>query len=1002
MVSIFRSIKNLYGKDGRRSKLLVTGVLLVIIAFLFIPNHLALAGNDIGQLVEPSWWMQLLAGILLQIASLFLKISLFFLTFIIELASYNGYLDAPAVTIGWVMVRDITNMFFVVMLLLIAFGTILGIEQYEWKKLIVKFVLAAVLVNFSRLICGVFIDLSQVVMSTFVNGIVATAGGNVIAMFNLDKITSIARDANPEHLDAGLFTATIASVVFAGMVMMTLGVFITMLAARVIRLWILIVLSPLAFVLDVIPLTQKFAGQWWTEIGDDLVTGPVLLFFIWLSFVSLGSGDINTHLAANADIPESSKIREGTVLASGADSIGVQEGQSAGIGAAMTWTRMANFAIAVGMLFAGARVASTIGGSSGSALTKVGEFGKKVATIATGYAAGRWLYESGKSGAKTVGKAAGWGLYHGSGAASAVNRTKNWGIRQWEGFQAWRHATGGKTMQEEEYIDEKTGEKKYQAKRYTKADEAAGLGKAGDIVYKDVKLGAIQKFFQKRILKDIASEKKLEKTKKFAETRKESLTKDIKGVPTSFFMKPYEQIDALDRFEKGKLEEKEARSAAKTKEFGGLGKLVESQTARKQFVGTKLMPPKKDEEGKEATTAEEVAAHSVRADRISKLQENVELKLRTKILSAKGGVEAKKLGEAQAAAETSHELAQGVEESARSKALQHELEESEHELQQIEESPEMMELFAKLKEAAAGADDKTASEESRKKADETAKGLMKDINKLRVTMINNMAKEGKLLAWQAMRAQAEREHQALFFRGFRQKMIDDAGQRHIWDAQGIPTPNNAQREIIESLTKNFHDMNYEQGVAAFESHMANIADKRAAGTPLDFQDRAVSMVLHKILFNGSWIDDGIIPVDEQEKRQEHARKLALSYDFSGNQVTGNEAAEELKGQIQKLSRPLQSVPLTQNQASSFARVFKAGLGDSAKTQLEDFLRTGSEETRQNLLRTMKANLAEMAKLGDTVLLDVFKKMSISQGDVAGVLKHIVHPDSRQAILGMLS
>ena len=142
-------------------------------------------GGNVGTGIVGDWLADGVAWIALQMATLFLKLSIFVLKFIIEIGGYNGYINAPAVEVGWVMVRDLANMFFVVALLLIAFGTILGLEQYEWKKLMVKLFFAAILVNFSRVICGIMIDAAQVVMMTFINGVVATAGGNLINAFNL-------------------------------------------------------------------------------------------------------------------------------------------------------------------------------------------------------------------------------------------------------------------------------------------------------------------------------------------------------------------------------------------------------------------------------------------------------------------------------------------------------------------------------------------------------------------------------------------------------------------------------------------------------------------------------------------------------------------------------------------------------------------------------------------------------------------------------------------------
>lgn len=349
-----------------------------------------------------------LSGIFLGISRLLLKLALFFLEYVIIVAGYNGYLDSTAVNVGWIAVLNITNMLFVVILLIIAFATILGRTEYEWKKLLPKFFFAAILVNFSRTICGFLIDMSQVMMSAFVNAIAATIGGNVINGFQLDKIEKFNSTVKPGDLLApGIFTASVAAVFFSAMVASVFGAYIFILVGRMIRLWILIVLSPLAFVLSVIPKTASFASQWWSELGDNLVTGPVLLFFIWLSLVTVGSGQINAHILARSNVPDANKATmDGTLYGQGFinneknTGVGATSEQSAGLTDILGWNNMANFIIAIGMLFAGAKVASKIGGSSGNLMMGAIGFGKKVATIATGVAAGEWV-------AGQVGKMAG-------------------------------------------------------------------------------------------------------------------------------------------------------------------------------------------------------------------------------------------------------------------------------------------------------------------------------------------------------------------------------------------------------------------------------------------------------------------------------------------------------------------------------------------------------------------------------------------------------------------
>lgn len=346
----------------------------------------------------------------LMIATLFLKLTIFVLTFIIQIAAYNGYLDSTAVNYGWVMVRDITNMGFVVILLLIAFGTILGLEQYEWKKMMVKFVLAAILVNFSRVICGVMIDVAQVIMVTFINGVAATAGGNLIQMFNMDqimKLTSDSKSINPSEI----LMASVAGVFFAGLMLGVMCVFLIMLAARMLTLWVLIVLSPLAFVLSVIPQTQKYASEWWQNFGNNVISGPVIAFFLWLSFVTVGGGTINSEIESHSQIPkesrvsapsEADKVNNKTTDTTGKD----QGGSAAGISSAMSWDKMANFVIAIGMLLVGAKTAQQLGVTGGSMMSKATDFAKKAAMVATGVAAGKWAYDK-MGGAKGIAKTVG-------------------------------------------------------------------------------------------------------------------------------------------------------------------------------------------------------------------------------------------------------------------------------------------------------------------------------------------------------------------------------------------------------------------------------------------------------------------------------------------------------------------------------------------------------------------------------------------------------------------
>jgi len=86
-------------------------------------------------------------------------------------AGYSSFINEPVVTYGWTIVRDLCNMFFILILLVIAFAAILRIESYQWKKTLPKLIIMAVLINFSKTLCGLAIDFAQVIMLTFLNGV---------------------------------------------------------------------------------------------------------------------------------------------------------------------------------------------------------------------------------------------------------------------------------------------------------------------------------------------------------------------------------------------------------------------------------------------------------------------------------------------------------------------------------------------------------------------------------------------------------------------------------------------------------------------------------------------------------------------------------------------------------------------------------------------------------------------------------------------------------------
>lgn len=807
-----------YLHPHKRLFLALAFVVVGIIIFAHPPVALAQAtpsGTDASPVhiaFVPDFVLNLFSTILLLIARLFLSVTMFILSFIIEIGAYNGYLSSQAVSIGWVTVRDITNMGFVIILLIIAFGTILGLEQYEWKKLLVKFVLAAVLVNFSRIICGVIIDIAQVVMTTFVNGIAATAGGNVINAFNLNQIQSFSPDLGTEagnaaaKLDAsGVFIASVAAITFSAMVMATLGVFLFMLIARMIVLWVLIVLSPLAFVLSVVPQTQKYASEWWSEFGSNVVTGPVLLFFIWLSFVTVGSGNVHQQISdGNPYALDETNVEANVAKNGGGASL------SSGVTEAMKWNSMASFAIAIGMLMVGARVAQQMGGVGGAWAGNAVEFGKKVATVASGVAAARWAGRGAKELAGKGVKAAGKGLY-GATIGNTVDIAKNWAQRNVEGYRSWR-AQGPRLQRTEMKEGEELTEeekargvtmKEEDGKRYKYDFERDAEGNLVD------NRGVLQKTLHARHERLVKSKKLLEKVKKQKDVREELMDKRVTADP-KYFMQQFEgeagvhRFNALDRMEQGQLEAEKARSAAKTKEFAALGKGVVLANDRW-----------KDQEwvGKRGSVAKQIAEHEGSAHgtetEISRLQSE----------------EAKKFFSTHAghAIEVRTNLAEQAKQAADDfvKGLKSE------------------DLTKKFQAAA-----KQMSEWISQGPEELAKRLKE-------------ASEGKHGAYVAALGQSQTLKMTEEAAGIRKRQAEDAAHDAFVakPRYGVTTASTALSDYSESKLKTYKQLDRGAAMKQASDMMASLLMQKDGGKKLDIDQEAELFAASTFLSSEAWIDD---------------------------------------------------------------------------------------------------------------------------------------------------
>jgi len=206
--------------------------------------------------------------------------------------SYTNPAGNPIIKAGLDVTQGFVNMILVLVLVYIALATILRLAGYETKKLLVTFIIVALLVNFAPLVCGIIVDASNIIMNFFTSKV---AGGSTVVN-RLSSLWNSVGDFNWASFDlvAGLGQMfNLLTIVFMNiMLFLILLLFAVLFMARYIVIWILVILSPLAFAFYILPATKKWWTLWWTQLLQWSIIGVTCSFFLYLGdqLSALGPG----------------------------------------------------------------------------------------------------------------------------------------------------------------------------------------------------------------------------------------------------------------------------------------------------------------------------------------------------------------------------------------------------------------------------------------------------------------------------------------------------------------------------------------------------------------------------------------------------------------------------------------------------------------------------------------------------------------------------------------
>ena len=204
----------------------------------------------------------------------------------------SNILDNPAVQIGWQITRDLSNLGFVFLIILIAFGTILRMGSFQIKSMLPKLIVAALLINFSLLIAAVFLDFAGVLMNYFFNHAYTSSGGDGGIGMALTGAMSVHGFMDTPTMDNAAFAAFsvaslnyIASLIFLNIA--TIIGAITLLAMAFMFLVRYIIIGFLLIMLPAAILAWVAGGKGWSDWSGKFFQytffGPLAGFYIYIA-----------------------------------------------------------------------------------------------------------------------------------------------------------------------------------------------------------------------------------------------------------------------------------------------------------------------------------------------------------------------------------------------------------------------------------------------------------------------------------------------------------------------------------------------------------------------------------------------------------------------------------------------------------------------------------------------------------------------------------------------
>lgn len=233
------------------------------------------------------------------------------------------------VDIGWTVVRDVCNMFFIFILLWTALKIVINDHHFEANKVIVNIVIIGLLINFSLFFSRVIIDAGNITARVFYNQIrIEGSKSSNVKGSDLNRVSdvepkslslAIAKGlgvqrflANEEVINKSPTAGQLFAIIFLGTVVNIVAAWIFFKSGfnflgRIISLWFGMIFSPAAFTTRILGHDTegmaKFGWKDWIKnITDASFGAAIFLFFIFLIIQFINGDAFTDILGKNADL----------------------------------------------------------------------------------------------------------------------------------------------------------------------------------------------------------------------------------------------------------------------------------------------------------------------------------------------------------------------------------------------------------------------------------------------------------------------------------------------------------------------------------------------------------------------------------------------------------------------------------------------------------------------------------------------------------------------------